>query len=140
MSNPYDTASERMSVLPPSLRFKGELSADEDLLIQGTIEGTINHTQRVTIGKEGRVKANISAQVIKVEGTVEGDLHAERSVYLDESGNLRGNIHAPSVCLIEGSHFNGAVDMDGKKGAQAARPDAKANRAPVQAKTGTSGS
>ena len=141
MSNPYDTASERMSVLPPSLRFKGELSADEDLLIQGTIEGSINHTQRVTIGKEGKVKANINAQIIKVEGTVEGDLHAERSVYVDESGNLRGNIHAPSVCLIEGSHFNGAVDMDGKKGAQnAARSDAKANRPPAVAKTGTSGS
>jgi cytoskeletal protein CcmA (bactofilin family) len=139
MSNPYDTASERMSVLPPTLRFKGELSADEDLLIQGTIEGTINHTQRVTIGKEGRVKANISAQVIKVEGTVEGDLHAEKSVYLDDSGNLRGNIHAPSVCLIEGSHFNGAVDMDGKKVA-AVRQDSKANRANLPAKTGTTGS
>ena|SRR5215831_2831587 len=138
MSNPYDTASERMSVLPPTLRFKGELSADEDLLIQGSIEGTINHTQRVTIGKEGRVKANITAQIIKVEGTVEGDLHAERSVSVDESGNLRGNIRAPSVTLIEGSHFNGSVDMDSKKGAQAARPDTK-NRAPAQPKNGTSG-
>ncbi|HYM36336.1 MAG TPA: polymer-forming cytoskeletal protein, partial [Steroidobacteraceae bacterium] len=87
----------------------------------------------------GKVKANINAQVIKVEGTVEGDLHAERSVYVDESGNLRGNIHAPSVCLIEGSKFNGAVDMDGKKGAQHARPDTKANRpaTPAQPKTGT---
>ncbi|WP_157995221.1 bactofilin family protein [Peristeroidobacter soli] len=119
MSNPYDTAGERMSILPPTLRFKGELSADEDLLIQGQIEGTIKHTQRVTVGKEGRVKASISAQVIKVEGTVEGDLHAERSVYVEDSGNLRGNIHAPSVCLVEGSKFNGAVDMDTKKSAQA---------------------
>ena len=118
MSNPYDTASERMSILPPTLRFKGELSADEDLLIQGQIEGTIKHTQRVTVGKEGKVKASISAQTIKVEGTVEGDLHAERSVYVEESGNLRGNIHAPSVCLVEGSKFNGAVDMDVKKSAQ----------------------
>ena len=118
MSNPYDTAGERMSILPPTLRFKGELSADEDLLIQGQIEGTIKHTQRVTVGKEGKVKANISAQTIKVEGTVEGDLHAERSVFVEESGNLRGNIHAPSVCLVEGSKFNGAVDMDTKKSAQ----------------------
>ena len=118
MSNPYDTAGERMSILPPTLRFKGELSADEDLLIQGQIEGTIKHTQRVTVGKEGKVKASIAAQTIKVEGTVEGDLHAERSVYVEESGNLRGNIHAPSVCLVEGSKFNGAVDMDSKKSAQ----------------------
>jgi cytoskeletal protein CcmA (bactofilin family) len=130
MSNPYDSASERMSVLPRSLRFKGELSADEDLLIQGSIEGVIKHTQRVTIGAEGTVKASISAQVIKVEGTVEGDLHAGKSVYVDQSGNLRGNIHAPSVCLVEGSRFNGAVDMDSRTSQQAARPS----------KTGTHGS
>ncbi|MBC7984579.1 MAG: polymer-forming cytoskeletal protein [Candidatus Obscuribacterales bacterium] len=119
MSNPYDTAAERMSILPPSMRFKGELSADEDLLIQGTIEGTIHHTQRVTIGKEGKIKANISANIIKVEGTVEGDLQAEHSVHVNQSGNLRGNIRAPSVCLVEGSHFNGAVDMDPKRPGQA---------------------
>ena len=114
MSNPYDTASERMSIIPPTMRFKGDLSADEDLMIQGSIEGTINHTQRVTIGKEGKIKANISANIIKVEGAIEGDLHANKSVYVDESGNLRGNIHAPSVCLAEGSQFNGAINMDGK--------------------------
>jgi cytoskeletal protein CcmA (bactofilin family) len=130
MSNPYDSASERMSVLPRSLRFKGELSADEDLLIQGSIEGVIKHTQRVTIGAEGTVKASISAQVIKVEGTVEGDLHAGKSVYVDQSGNLRGNIHAPSVCLVEGSRFNGAVDMDSRTSQQGVRPS----------KTGTHGS
>jgi cytoskeletal protein CcmA (bactofilin family) len=144
MSNPYDTATERMSILPPTLKFKGELYADEDLLIQGVIEGTINHTQRVTVGKEGKVKANIKAQIIKVEGSIEGDLHAEKSVYVDDTGNLRGNIHAPSVSIVEGANFNGAVDMDMKRGAQGtARPDAKANRqaqpAAAPPKTGTSG-
>lgn len=114
MSDPYESAVERTSVLPPSMRFKGELSAEEDLLIQGSVEGTIRHTQRVTIGKEGRIKASINANIIKVEGAVEGDLHAKHSVRLDESGNLRGNIHAPSVCLVEGAQFNGSVDMSAK--------------------------
>lgn len=114
MSNPYDTANERMSILPPTMRFKGELSADEDLLIQGSIEGTIRHTQRVTIGKEGKIKASITANIIKIEGQVEGDLTAVHSVYLNQSGNLRGNIRAPSVSLIEGSKFNGSIDMDSK--------------------------
>ena len=126
MSNPYDTAAERMSVLPPTLRFKGELSAEEDLLIQGSIEGTIHHTQRVTVGKEGNVKASISAQIIRIEGTVEGDLHAERSVRVDESGNVRGNIRAPSVCLVDGSHFNGAVEMEANRAARGnARSDGR---------------
>ena len=138
MGDPYDTAKERMSVLPRTLKFKGELSAEEDLLIQGSIEGTIHHTQRVTVCEEGKVKAKIRAQVIKVEGLVEGDLHAERSVFVAESGNLRGNIHAPSVCLVEGSHFNGAIDMDNKKAAQqGSRSDGKAARNTVPGKTGT---
>jgi len=121
MSNPYDTASERMSIIPPTMKFKGELSADEDLLIQGTIEGTIRHTQRVTIGKEGKIKAGITANIIKVEGTVEGDLNAANSVTLNQSGNLRGNIRAPSVSLIEGSKFNGSIDMDAKPSAPPSR-------------------
>ena len=117
MSNPYDTATERMSILPPTMRFKGELSADEDLLIQGSVEGTIRHSQRVTIGKEGKIKASIAANIIKVEGSVEGDLTAAHSVQLDQSGNLRGNIRAPSVNLVEGSKFNGSIDMDSKAAA-----------------------
>jgi cytoskeletal protein CcmA (bactofilin family) len=121
MSNPYDTATERMSIIPPTMKFKGELSADEDLLIQGTIEGTIRHTQRVTIGKDGKIKAGITANIIKVEGTVEGDLNAANSVTLNQSGNLRGNIRAPSVSLIEGSKFNGSIDMDAKSSAPASR-------------------
>lgn len=132
-SNPYDTAGERMSVLPPTLKFKGELIADEDLLIQGQIEGTVKHSQRVTVGKSGKVKANITAQVIKIEGTVWGELHAERSVSVESSGLLRGNIHAPSVCLVEGARFNGLVDMDVKKAAQANAPAP----AEVRGKTGT---
>jgi len=134
MSDPYDTANERQSILPPTLRFKGELSADEDLLIQGFIEGTIRHTQRVTIGSQGNVKASITAQIIKVEGTVEGDLHAAKSVFVDESGNLRGNIQAPSVCLAEGSNFNGAIDMGKRPAQRGAGSDA--TRAPGVAKTG----
>jgi len=122
------------SILPPSLKFKGELTAEEDLLILGQIEGTIKHTQRVTVGKAGKVKATITAQVIKVEGTVLGDLHAERSVSVESSGNLRGNIHAPAVSLVEGARFNGLVDMDVKRAAQANNP---ASHPEVRGKTGT---
>ena len=96
MTNPYDTASERMSVLPPSLKFKGELSADEDLLIQGQIEGTIHHTQRVTVCEEGKVKASIKAQIIKVEGAVEGDLHAGKSVFVADV--IPGSVEAGHAC------------------------------------------
>jgi cytoskeletal protein CcmA (bactofilin family) len=118
MSNPYNSATERASVLGPTLYFKGDLSAEEDLLIQGRVEGTISHTQRLTVGPQGTVKANIRAQLIIVEGTVEGDLLAEKSVFVKETAKIRGNIYAPTVSIIEGAAFSGTIDMDGKKSGQ----------------------
>ena len=115
MGNPYDTATERTSVLGPTLRFKGELHADEELLIRGTIEGSITHSQRLTVCPEGTVKANIRAQMIAVEGTVEGDLQAEKSVKVAETAHIKGNIHAPSVAIVEGAQFNGSIEMEGAK-------------------------
>jgi cytoskeletal protein CcmA (bactofilin family) len=112
MGDPYDTSAERTSVLGPTLRFKGELHADEELLIRGQIEGSITHSQRITVCGEGVVKANIRAQTIVVEGTVEGDLHAEKAVQIKDTARLKGNVQAPSVSIIEGAQFNGGVAMD----------------------------
>lgn len=117
MSNPYDTASERVSVLGPTLHFKGELHADEELLIKGRIEGSITHSQRITVCAEGTVSANVRAQVIVVEGAVNGDLQAEKSVMVRETAKLRGNITAPNVSIVEGAHFTGGIDMDKKPAA-----------------------
>ena len=129
MSNPYDSASERVSVLGPTLHFKGELHADEELLIKGRIEGSITHSQRVTVCAEGTVTANVRAQVIIVEGTVNGDLQAEKSVLVRETAKLRGNITAPSVSIVEGAHFNGGIDMEKKVAAADSASAAGANRA-----------
>ena|SRR5450631_630756 len=115
MSNPQNSATDRASVLGPTLYFKGDLSAEEDLLIQGRVEGSITHTQRLTVGAQGTVKANIRAQLIIVEGTVDGDLQAEKSVFLKETAKVCGNIFAPTVSILEGACFSGNVDMDGKK-------------------------
>jgi len=123
MSNPYDTATERVSVLGPTLHFKGELHADEELLIKGRIEGSITHSQRLTVCAEGTVKANVHAQVIVVEGSLDGDLHAEKSVLVRETAKLRGNITAPSVSIVEGAHFTGGIDME-KRGAAASAESA----------------
>lgn len=137
MGNPYDTATERTSVLGPTLRFKGELHADEELLIRGQIEGSITHTQRITVCSEGIVKASIRAQLIAVEGTVEGDLQAEKSVQVKETARLKGNIHAPSVSIVDGAQFNGNIVMDvSKRASSQGTPDAaaRAPRTATQAK------
>ena len=120
MSNPYDTVKSRTSILGPTIQFKGELSAGEDLIIQGKIEGTITHTQRLTVGREGSVHANVDAQLVIIEGTLDGDVRAETSVAVKESACMTGNITAPSVSILPGAKFNGSVDMSGGKAAKAA--------------------
>lgn len=115
MSNPYDTAKPRKaSVLGPTLKFKGELTAEEDLMIQGSIEGSIKHSSSLTIGESGHVKANVAAEYIAVEGNVEGDIHGTQSVTVRETANINGNISSPTVSLLEGATFNGNIDMSGK--------------------------
>jgi len=118
MSNSNNGANDRASILGPTLYFKGDLTAEEDLLIQGRVEGTITHTQRLTVGVQGTVKANIRAQLIVVEGAVEGDLQAEKAIFIKESAKVIGNVYAPVVSILEGASFSGNIDMDGKKAAQ----------------------
>jgi cytoskeletal protein CcmA (bactofilin family) len=121
MASQNDPPREQVSILGPSLRFKGELHADEDLLIRGQIEGSISHSQRLTICHEGQVKAGITGQVIVVEGTVEGDLNATTSVAVMASAHLTGDVSAPSVSIVEGAHFNGRVLMEPGKTARSSR-------------------
>src|SRR5260370_7700895 len=111
MSNPYDSATERASILGPTLYFKGDLTAEEDLLIQGRVEGSITHTQRLTVGAQGTVKANIRAQLIIIEGTVDGDLQADKSVFVKETAKVCGNIYAPTLSIMEGPNFTRSTDL-----------------------------
>ena len=115
------------SVLGPTLRFKGELAADEDLLIQGQLEGSIEHTRSLTIGTEGGVKGNIRARTVIIDGTVEGDIHGIESVTVRETARVRGNIFAPRVSLADGAKFTGRIDMDSAESAAAGSPSRSAS-------------
>ena len=115
MTNPYDNVAEKISVLGPTLVFKGELSADEDIMLRGRVEGSITHTASVRIGKEGSVLGDVTAKFITVEGRIEGDLHGNGSVTVKESANIDGNIYSPTVTLLEGANFNGTIEMRKKK-------------------------
>ncbi len=101
----------RASVLGPTLRFKGELSAQEDLIVQGSVEGSITHTQSLTMGTDGSMKGDIRARVIVVDGKVEGDLYATESVNIRASAKVKGNVFAPRVAISDGAFFQGRIDM-----------------------------
>jgi len=104
--------SKNVSVIGPTLVIKGELSADEDLVIEGHIEGTIaHHKKHLTIGKQGRVKADIHASSVIVEGELVGDIHSEGVVSLADGADVRGNIECGRIVMQDGARFKGKIDM-----------------------------
>jgi cytoskeletal protein CcmA (bactofilin family) len=104
------------ATIGPSIFIKGDLSGDEDLVIEGRVEGKIDLKQHnVTIGKNGRVKADVFGRVIIVEGEVDGNVFAQEQAILRQSGAVRGNITSPRVILEDGSRFKGSIDMEPPK-------------------------
>jgi cytoskeletal protein CcmA (bactofilin family) len=104
--------SKNVSVIGPTLIIKGELSADEDLVIDGTIEGTIaHHKKNLTIGKQGRVTADIHASSVLVEGELNGDIHSDGLVSLAKDSTVNGNIYCARLVMEDGARFNGKIDM-----------------------------
>jgi cytoskeletal protein CcmA (bactofilin family) len=113
------TSNERISVFGPTLRFKGELKAQEDIRIEGRIEGSIHHQQKVVVGQKGEVVATVNAAQIDVDGKVQGDMSAKKSIKVSQSAVVRGNLRAPSVSITEGANFNGGVTMEPNTGSSA---------------------
>jgi cytoskeletal protein CcmA (bactofilin family) len=118
------TSARKEMVLGKTLVFRGELSADEDLVLQGRVEGSIHHSQSLTIGVDGVVIGDIHAASIIVEGKVEGTLYGSTSILIGASANVAGNVVAPKVGIREGAQFNGSVDM--KKSAAASGTTSRA--------------
>ena len=103
------------ALIGPSIRINGDLVGEEDLIIQGTVEGTINlHNNVLTIGKNGRIRANLHATTINVEGELRGDLFGSEKVVIKKTGNVKGNIIATRVTLEDGAIFKGSIEMDPK--------------------------
>ncbi len=109
--NPVDELKEH-ALIGSSLLIRGDLSGGEDIVIQGQVEGTVDlRKHNVTIGRNGRIKADICGKTISVEGEVQGNLVGLEKVVIRESGKVQGNIRAPRVHLEDGSRFKGSIDM-----------------------------
>jgi cytoskeletal protein CcmA (bactofilin family) len=115
-----------VATIGPSIAIKGDVTGEEDLQVEGRIEGKILlKSNSVTIGRNGRVKANVYANSITVEGEVEGDLIGKDEVVIRQSGKVKGNVAAPRVVLDSGARFQGSIDMEPQRPAEPARAEAK---------------
>ena len=107
-----------------SVIIKGELTGSEDLTIEGHVEGKIELRQNVlTIGPNGKIKAQVFAKSVIILGEVVGNVTASEKVDLRDNGSIDGDITAPRVAIAEGAHFRGSIDMQrGTSKAQDGKP------------------
>jgi cytoskeletal protein CcmA (bactofilin family) len=106
-----------------SVVIKGELSGSEDLTIEGHVEGRIDLKDNVlTIGANGKIKAEVFAKAVVVLGEVSGNVTASEKVDIRDNGSVDGDISSPRVAIAEGAHFRGSVDMQRSGAAKPAVP------------------
>ena len=116
-----------------SVVIKGELSGSEDLTIEGHVEGRIDLKDNVlTIGPNGKIKAEVFAKSVVVLGEVTGNVTASEKVDIRDNGSVDGDIASPRVAIAEGAHFRGSVDMQraGQKAQQQPQQQQKPANAP----------
>lgn len=128
------------AVIGPSISIHGDVTGEEDLVVQGRVEGKIDLKQNnVTIGKDGRVKADIYGRVIEVEGEVRGNLFGDEQIMVAQSGQVVGNITAPRVTLADGCRFKGSIDMEPKSsGRSTSSASRSASSSSASSKSGSS--
>lgn len=101
------------AVIGASISIHGDITGDEDLEVQGKVEGKIELRQhQVSIGESGRLKADVFARSLRVEGHVNGNLQGEEQITVTQTGKVEGNLTAPRVTLEDGCRFKGSIDME----------------------------
>ena len=101
------------AVIGASIQIDGHLRGQEDLIIEGEVNGTVNlasHT--LTIGNQATIKANVFAHTVFVDGTMDGDLYGAEQVLIRKTARMKGNITSPRVSLEDGASFKGSIEMD----------------------------
>jgi len=119
-----------------SVVIKGELTGSEDLTIEGHVEGKIELRQNIlTIGPNGRIKAQVFAKSVVILGEVTGNVTATEKVDLRDNGSVDGDMAAPRVAIAEGAHFRGSIDMQRAGGSKTGEP--KSEHKPASAPAAT---
>ena len=113
MKSPVITAADSTRTqLGRSMTVKGELSGDEDLLIFGQFEGTVNlHGHCLTIGPEGKVQAEVQAARVIIHGSVHGNISVKERVEIYKTGHVVGDLLAPGISIEDGAYFKGKIEI-----------------------------
>ena len=141
MANEPQRGQERTAVnIGKSVVIKGELNGSEDLTVEGQVEGKIELRQSVlTIGPNGRIKAQVFAKSVIILGEVTGNVTASEKVDIRDNGSVDGDITSPRVAIAEGAHFRGSIDMQKGTTKSETKPAATADKSAAASSTTTAG-
>lgn len=110
-----DEAPKTMAHFGSTIFLNGELSGNEDLVIEGKLHGKINlGNHSLVIEQGGKVRADIRAGDITINGKVEGNIHATDKVFVSKDASMKGDIHAPKISIMDGAQFKGSIKIKNK--------------------------
>ncbi len=103
--------ADEKTILGPTLEIEGEIEGDEDLVIQGKIQGKIVSKKDLTVDNSGKVEATITTKNLAVSGMLVGNVVASERVEVRKEGKMIGDIKAPRVIIADGAKFKGNIEM-----------------------------
>ena len=107
------TADRATARLGPSLHIKGEISGNEDLLLEGSVEGLVQLDERkLTVGATAKLTADIIAREVVVYGTVKGNLRAKDRIEIKKDGSVNGDLTTARIMIEDGAYFKGSIEID----------------------------
>lgn len=117
-------SQSQTATIGPSMTIKGEIRSREELLVDGEVEGLLESQSLLTVGPNGKVRANIKAREVIIFGSVRGDVEVTEKLAIREQGSLIGNIRSAGISIDDGAYFKGSIDI--------VRPDPKVTSKVVQ--------
>lgn len=100
------------AIIGPSMHIKGEIRSDEELLVDGEVEGIVESGSLLTIGRNGKVRANIRAREVIIFGSVKGNIDAIERLAIRDQGSLVGDIKTATISIDDGAYFKGSIDIN----------------------------
>lgn len=136
---PTASSSSKSAVLGATIKVKGDISGEENLLIEGQVEGSVSlASHELTIGKTGKLNANLTAKTIRIDGEVDGDITGKEKVMVTSTSQIKGNIVTPKMTLEEGARFKGTIDIDPAHANSSASPSSSTASSSKPAASSTS--
>jgi cytoskeletal protein CcmA (bactofilin family) len=132
-SAPAPQPISRGGTIGSSMTVKGEVYSREELSVDGEIQGTIELHHRLTVGPNGKIRANVKAKEVVVQGSIQGNVQSSEKIIIRDKGSLVGDIKTAGIVIEDGAYFKGSIDITKVESSQKAAPEPVLARAAEKA-------